>query len=66
MSGASIALGTGFGAVTLGVQNLFDKFYIDYYSDTVRPNDNAHFFLGSRAQFHRRLGLPVLGRTAGS
>jgi len=43
---ASLRYQTGFGAVTLSVQNLFDTFYIDYYSDTVRPTDNAHFFSG--------------------
>jgi iron complex outermembrane receptor protein len=46
LTDASVRYQTGFGAVTLSVQNLFDKFYIDYYSDTVRPNDNAHFFSG--------------------
>jgi iron complex outermembrane receptor protein len=34
------------GAVTLSVQNLFDKFYIDYNSDTTRPTDSLNFFAG--------------------
>jgi len=47
LTDASIRYQTqGKGAVTLSVQNLFDRFYIDYYSDTVRPTDNAHFFSG--------------------
>jgi iron complex outermembrane receptor protein len=39
------------GAVVLSVQNLFDNFYIDYYSDTVRPNDNVHYFAGRGRTF---------------
>jgi iron complex outermembrane receptor protein len=34
------------GGVYLSVQNLFDKFYIDYNSDTRLPNDNLAFFAG--------------------
>lgn len=48
---ASIRYQTGFGALTFSVQNLFDKFYIDYYSDTVRPTDNARFFSGRGRNF---------------
>jgi iron complex outermembrane receptor protein len=39
------------GAVYLSVQNLFDNFYIDYYSDTVRPTDNVHYFAGRGRTF---------------
>lgn len=42
----SLRYQTGFGALTLAAQNIFDTFYIDYYSQTVRPNDNAHYFAG--------------------
>lgn len=48
---ASVRYQTEFGALTFSVQNLFDKFYIDYYSDTVRPTDNAHFFSGRGRNF---------------
>jgi iron complex outermembrane receptor protein len=48
---ASIRYQTGFGALTLSAQNLFDAFYIDYYSDTVRPTDNAHYFAGRGRNF---------------
>jgi iron complex outermembrane receptor protein len=37
---------TQFGGITLSAQNIFDTFYIDYYSDTVRPTDNARLFAG--------------------
>jgi len=43
---ASIRYQTRWGGLTLAVQNLFDEFYIDYYSQTVRPTDNAHFYAG--------------------
>jgi iron complex outermembrane receptor protein len=43
---ASIRYDTGFGGLTLAVQNLFDEFYIDYSSDTRLPNDNLSFFAG--------------------
>jgi iron complex outermembrane receptor protein len=42
----SLRYQTGFGALSLSAQNIFDQFYIDYYSQTVRPNDNAHYFAG--------------------
>jgi len=48
---ASLRYQTGFGGLTLSVQNLFDAFYVDYYSDTVRPTDNAHFFSGRGRNF---------------
>lgn len=43
---ATIRYQTRIGGFTLAAQNLFDRFYIDYYSDTVRPTDDAHFFAG--------------------
>ncbi len=48
---ASIRYQTGFGALTLSAQNIFDRFYIDYYSDTVRPTDNSKLFAGRGRNF---------------
>ncbi|WP_414714532.1 TonB-dependent receptor [Sphingopyxis sp.] len=48
---ASIRYQTGFGGLSLSVQNLFDKFYIDYSSDTRLPNDNLAFFAGRGRTF---------------
>lgn len=48
---ASIRYALPIGALTLSAQNIFDHFYIDYYSDTVRPTDNAHFFSGRGRNF---------------
>lgn len=42
----SLRYDTQFGGLTLAAQNIFDKFYIDYYTQTVRPTDNEHFFAG--------------------
>jgi iron complex outermembrane receptor protein len=47
----SLRYQTGFGALTLAAQNIFDSFYIDYYSQTVRPNDNVHYFAGRGRNF---------------
>ncbi|OAN56603.1 TonB-dependent receptor [Sphingobium sp. TCM1] len=47
----SLRYQTSFGAVTLAAQNIFDKFYIDYYTQTVRPTDNAHYFAGRGRNF---------------
>ena len=47
----SLRYQTGFGALTLAAQNIFDTFYLDYYSQTVRPNDNAHYFAGRGRNF---------------
>lgn len=47
----SLRYQTGFGALTLAAQNIFDTFYIDYYSQTTRPNDNAHYFAGRGRNF---------------
>ncbi len=48
---ASIRYQTGFGGLSLSVQNLFDKFYIDYSSDTRLPTDNLAFFAGRGRTF---------------
>lgn len=48
---ASIRYQTGLGALTLSAQNLFDKFYIDYSSDTRLPKDNLAFFAGRGRTF---------------
>jgi len=39
------------GAFSLSAENLFDKFYIDYSSDTRLPNDNLAFFAGRGRTF---------------
>lgn len=43
---ASVRYQFDVGLVSLSIQNLFDKFYIDYNSDTARPTDNLNFFAG--------------------
>ncbi|UKK83463.1 TonB-dependent receptor [Sphingopyxis sp. BSN-002] len=48
---ASIRYQTGFGGLSFSVQNLFDKFYIDYSSDTRLPTDNLAFFAGRGRTF---------------
>ena len=48
---ASIRYQTGFGGLRLSVQNLFDKFYIDYSSDTRLPTDNLAYFAGRGRTF---------------
>lgn len=42
----SVSLATDIGSFTLAAQNLLDKQYIDYNSDTQRPTDNLRFFAG--------------------
>ncbi|HEY0958115.1 MAG TPA: TonB-dependent receptor [Novosphingobium sp.] len=51
LTDASIRYDTGFGGVSLSVQNLFDKFYIDYSSDTRLPADNFAIFAGRGRTF---------------
>ncbi|OHC98904.1 MAG: TonB-dependent receptor [Sphingopyxis sp. RIFCSPHIGHO2_01_FULL_65_24] len=51
LTDASIRYQTGFGGLSLSVQNLFDKFYIDYSSDTRLPTDNLAFFAGRGRTF---------------
>ena len=48
---ASVRYQTAFGGLSLSVQNLFDKFYIDYSSDTRLPADNLAFFAGRGRTF---------------
>ncbi len=48
---ASIRYQTGFGGLTLSVANLFDKFYIDYSSDTRLPTDPLAIFAGRGRSF---------------
>ncbi|MBJ7500956.1 MAG: TonB-dependent receptor [Sphingopyxis sp.] len=48
---ASVRYQTAFGGLSLSVQNLFDKFYIDYSSDTRLPTDNLAFFAGRGRTF---------------
>lgn len=48
---ASVRYGTGVGGLSLSVQNLFDKYYVDYSSDTRLPNDNFAFFAGRGRTF---------------
>ena len=48
---ASIRYDTGFGGLSLSVQNLFDKFYIDYSSDTRLPTDPLSYFAGRGRTF---------------
>lgn len=42
----SVSVATRIGAFTLAGQNLLDRQYIDYNSDTQRPTDNLRFFAG--------------------
>ena len=43
---ANIRYETAIGGISLSVQNLFDKQYIDYSSDTRLPTDNGSYFAG--------------------
>ncbi len=42
---------TGFGGISLSVQNLFNKQYIDYSSDTRLPRDQLSYFAGRGRTF---------------
>lgn len=42
---------TGIGGISLSVQNLFNKQYIDYSSDTRLPKDNLAYFAGRGRSF---------------
>ena len=42
---------TPFGGVTLSAQNVFNRFYIDYSSDTRLPTDNYSLFAGRGRTF---------------
>ncbi|WP_443024885.1 TonB-dependent receptor [Sphingomonas sp. Leaf22] len=48
---AQLRYQTRFGGVTLSAQNIFDRFYIDYNSDTRLPTDNFAFFAGRGRTF---------------
>lgn len=48
---AFLAYRTGLGEFALAAQNLTDKFYITYDSDTVRVTDNNRFFAGRGRTF---------------
>lgn len=51
LTDASIRYQTKIGALTFSVQNLFDKQYITYASDTQRPTDNTFYFAGQGRTF---------------
>ncbi|MGE8136046.1 TonB-dependent receptor [Novosphingobium subterraneum] len=51
LTDASVRYQTGIGALTLSVQNLFDRQYITYASDTQRPTDNTFYFAGRGRSF---------------
>jgi iron complex outermembrane receptor protein len=46
LTDATVRWETRAGGYSLGIQNLFDKQYIDYNSDTQRPTDNLRFYAG--------------------
>lgn len=46
LTDAHVRYETGIGALSLSVQNLFDRQYITYASDTQRPTDNSFNFAG--------------------
>lgn len=51
LTDASLRYQTGLGAITFSVQNLLDRQYITYASDTQRPTDNSFFFAGQGRSF---------------
>lgn len=51
LTDASVRYDTGFGALSLSVQNLFDEQYTTYASDTQRPTDNTFYFAGQGRTF---------------
>ena len=48
---ASLRYQTKFGGIYLAAQNIFNRFYIDYNSDTRLPNDNLAYFAGRGRSF---------------
>lgn len=46
LTDASVRYQTDLGGITLAAANIFDKFYIDYSSDTRLPTDNLSYFAG--------------------
>lgn len=51
LTDASVRYQTGFGALTFSAQNLFDRQYTSYASDTQRPTDNTFYFAGRGRSF---------------
>lgn len=51
LTDASIRYRTALGTFNLSLQNLFDKFYIDYSSDTRLPTDTLAIFAGRGRSF---------------
>lgn len=51
LTDASVRYQTGIGALTFSAQNLFDRQYISYASDTQRPTDNTFYFAGRGRSF---------------
>jgi iron complex outermembrane recepter protein len=51
LTDAQVRYQTRFGAVSLSAQNLFNRQYIDYSSDTRLPADNFAFFAGRGRAF---------------
>ena len=51
LTDALVRYQTGIGGLSLAVQNLFDKQYISYASDTQRPTDNFFNFAGRGRTF---------------
>lgn len=51
LTDALVRYQTGFGGLSLAVQNLFDEQYISYASDTQRPTDNFFNFAGRGRTF---------------
>lgn len=51
LTDAFVRYETGFGGLSLAVQNLFDKQYVSYASDTQRPTDNFFHFAGRGRTF---------------
>jgi iron complex outermembrane receptor protein len=51
LTDAMVRYQTGVGGISLSVQNLFNKQYIDYSSDTRLPNDQLSYFAGRGRTF---------------
>jgi iron complex outermembrane recepter protein len=43
---AFVGYRSGFGMISLGIQNALDEYYVTYDSDTVRTTDDSRFFSG--------------------
>lgn len=54
----AVSMDTKWGRISLSAQNLLNRHYIDYNSDTQRPTDNLRFFAGRG----RSVTLGWLGR----